>query len=157
MHRPDYDDLITREGSKSFSAFGEGTLRRDESKGGQSEEIVAFLGKGTEFKGMITYDGTIRIDGKVEGEIITQGTLIVGESAVIQAEISAGSIICGGKITGNIQAHQKVHLLSKAVLSGSVSTPNLIIDEGVSFNGRCEMHRAEKDAPATPLHAVTQS
>jgi len=131
-------------------------LRRDD-KGGQSEEIVAFLGKGTEFKGMITYDGTIRIDGKVEGEIITQGTLIVGESAVIQAEISAGSIVCGGKITGNIQAHHKVHLLSKAVLSGSVNTPNLIIDEGVSFNGRCEMHRAEKEASPAPLQAVTQN
>lgn len=133
-------------------------LRRDEKdKSGQSEEIVAFLGKGTEFKGMITYDGTIRIDGKVEGEIITQGTLIVGESAVIQAEISAGSIVCGGKITGNIQAHQKVHLLPKAVLSGSVTTPNLVIDEGVSFNGRCEMHRAEKEASAVPLQAVSQS
>jgi cytoskeletal protein CcmA (bactofilin family) len=132
-------------------------LRREEKdRGGQSEEIVAFLGKGTEFKGMITYDGTIRIDGKVEGEIITQGTLIVGESAVIQAEISAGSIICGGKITGNIQAHQKVHLLSKAVLSGSVTTPNLIIDEGVSFNGRCEMNKGQKEEAVTPLQAVTQ-
>jgi cytoskeletal protein CcmA (bactofilin family) len=132
-------------------------LRREEKdRGGQSEEIVAFLGKGTEFKGMITYDGTIRIDGKVEGEIITQGTLIVGESAVIQAEISAGSIICGGKITGNIQAHQKVHLLSKAVLSGSVTTPNLIIDEGVSFNGRCEMNKGQKEEAATPLQVVTQ-
>jgi cytoskeletal protein CcmA (bactofilin family) len=130
-------------------------LRREESKGNQSEEIVAFLGKGTEFKGMITYDGTIRIDGKVEGEIITQGTLIVGESAVIQAEISAGSIVCGGKITGNIQAHQKVHLLSKAVLSGSVTTPNLIIDEGVSFNGRCEMNKGQKEETTAPLQAVT--
>jgi cytoskeletal protein CcmA (bactofilin family) len=130
-------------------------LRREENKGSQSEEIVAFLGKGTEFKGMITYDGTIRIDGKVEGEIITQGTLIVGESAVIQAEISAGSIVCGGKITGNVVAHQKVHLLSKAVLSGSVTTPNLIIDEGVSFNGRCEMNRGQKEESIVPLQAVT--
>lgn len=135
----------------------EGNLRRDE-KGAPSEEIVAFLGKGTEFKGMITYEGTIRIDGKVEGEIITQGTLIVGESAVIQAEISAGTIICGGQITGNIQAHQKVHLLPKAVLSGSVTTPNLVIEEGVSFNGRCEMHRTEKEmSTAAPLQAVTQN
>lgn len=130
-------------------------LRRDEKeKGAQSDEIMAFLGKGTEFKGIITYSGTVRIDGKVEGEIVTQGKLIVGETAVINAEISAGTVICGGKISGNIRASQRVHLLSKAMMTGSVNTPNLIIEEGVSFNGKCEMGKEAVLAEVQPLQPV---
>jgi cytoskeletal protein CcmA (bactofilin family) len=116
-------------------------LKRDErdKMGVSPEEIIAFLGKGTEFKGMITYDGTVRIDGKVEGEIITKGTLVVGESAVIDAEITAGTVVSGGRINGNITASTKVHLMSPAALSGSIRTPVLIVEEGVKFNGNCDM------------------
>lgn len=117
----------------------------EKEKNQRSDEIIAFLGQGTEFKGVITYEGTVRIDGKVEGEVITQGTLIVGESATVHAEISAGVVICGGTITGNIHASQKVHLLSKAVLTGSLNTPNLIIEEGVNFTGKCEMARTRTE------------
>jgi len=107
----------------------------------KNEEIIAFLGKGTEFKGVITYEGTIRIDGKVEGEIVTKGTLIVGESATINAEVSAGTVISGGRITGNVRALERVQLLSSAIHSGSICTPILAIEEGVVFNGKCEMER----------------
>ncbi|HEY5648431.1 MAG TPA: polymer-forming cytoskeletal protein [Nitrospiria bacterium] len=102
-------------------------------------DIIAFLGKGTEFKGVITYQGTVRIDGRVEGEIITEGTLIVGETASIQAEISAGTIISGGKIVGNITATEKIQLLPSAVLEGSMKSPVVAIEEGVRFNGSCQM------------------
>lgn len=119
------------------------------------DEIVAFLGKGTEFKGIITYEGTIRIDGRVEGEIITKGTLVVGESAVIQADISASTVISGGRITGNITASEKVQLLAPAVLSGGVKTPLLVIEEGVRFNGNCEMggptSQQEEPQPASAM------
>ena len=107
-----------------------------------TDEIIAFLGKGTEFKGVITYHGTIRIDGHVEGEIITSGTLIVGESAVIQAEISGGTILIGGKVVGNVSAMERVQLLPSAVLDGTIKTPILVIEEGVRFNGHCEMKRS---------------
>ena len=124
-------------------------LRRDEKdrKEMAGNEIIAFLGKGTEFKGVITYHGTIRIDGHVEGEIITEGTLIVGESAIINAEISAGTVVSGGKITGNITAMEKIQFLPTAVLDGSIKTPLLMIEEGVRFNGNCQMNR-----PATAAH-----
>jgi cytoskeletal protein CcmA (bactofilin family) len=77
----------------------------------------------------------------VEGEIITEGTLIVGEGAVINAEISAGTVVSGGKIAGNITAMGRIQLLPTAVLDGSVKTPLLIIEEGVRFNGNCQMNR----------------
>ena len=118
-------------------------LRREDRdlKESPNDEIIAFLGKGTEFKGVITYQGTIRIDGQVEGEIITEGVLVVGESAVIKAEISAGTVISSGKITGNITALEKIQLLPPAVQEGSLKTPVLAIEEGVRFNGQCQMTR----------------
>jgi len=117
--------------------------KEDKDRTFKNEEIIAFLGKGTEFKGVITYEGTIRIDGKVEGEIVTKGTLIVGETATINAEISAGTVISGGRITGNIRALERVQLLSSAVQNGSINTPILAIEEGVLFNGKCEMERGD--------------
>ncbi len=119
-----------------------------------SDEIIAFLGKGTEFKGVISYEGTVRIDGKIEGEVITKGTLVVGETAQVDAEISAGTVVCGGKITGNINASTKVHLIAPAVLSGSVKTPILIIDEGVKFNGNCDMGKTESSTGSGPATAI---
>ncbi len=106
-----------------------------------NEEIAAFLGKESAFKGVITYEGTIRIDGKMEGEIISNGNLIIGESAIINATISVGNIICAGNVSGDLQASKKIHLLNKATMNGSLNTPKLIIDEGVRFNGRCEMKK----------------
>src|SRR3990172_7887584 len=122
--------------------------------GTNPDEIIAFLGKGTEFKGIITYEGTVRIDGRVEGEVITKGTLVIGESAVIHAEVSAGTVIIGGRVTGNIMASEKVQLLAPAVLTGAVKTPLLVIEEGVRFNGSCEMGEsalAEEPQPAEAM------
>jgi cytoskeletal protein CcmA (bactofilin family) len=110
-----------------------------EKRNGSADEIIAFLGKGTKFKGVVTYDGTVRIDGHIEGEVVSTGTLIVGETAVIDAEVSVGSLVCGGRITGNITATEKVQLLNPAMVTGSIKTPVLMIEAGVRFNGQCEM------------------
>ncbi|HIE66069.1 MAG: polymer-forming cytoskeletal protein [Nitrospira sp.] len=122
------------------------------------DEIIAFLGKGTEFKGIITYTGTIRIDGKVEGEIVSEGSLVIGESADVQAEIIVETVVCSGKISGNVRASKKVHLLPKAIFDGSINTPSLVIDEGVQFNATCNMNmkNSEKEESVTALHAVGQ-
>lgn len=116
-----------------------------EDKGIQSDDIIAFLGKGTEFKGMLTYQGTIRVDGKIEGEILTKGTLIVGDTAEINAEVNAGTIISSGKINGNLVATEKIQLLNPAVLTGSIKTPHLLIEEGVKFNGTCDMGKTKDE------------
>ncbi len=104
--------------------------------------VNAFVGKGVEFKGVIAYNGTVRIDGQMEGEIHTDGTLLIGEEAVITATVSAGTIICRGKITGDLKAADRIKLQTPAVLNGSVSTPVLSMEDGVIFNGSCEMKKA---------------
>lgn len=113
--------------------------KKDDKRPASPDEIIAFLGKGTRFKGVVTYEGTVRIDGHIEGEVISSGTLVVGEGAVIDAEVSVGSLVCGGKITGNIIATEKVQLLAPAQVTGSIKTPVLLIEAGVRFNGQCEM------------------
>jgi cytoskeletal protein CcmA (bactofilin family) len=105
----------------------------------QQSEISAFLGKGTEFKGVLSFIGTIRVDGKVQGEIISQDTLIVGDDAYLNGEIGVGTLISSGSIEGNIVATQKVHFLAPATISGNIITPVLILEEGVLFDGNCEM------------------
>src|SRR5205809_7907475 len=94
------------------------------------DEPFTFLGKGAQFKGIIHFEGTIRIDGRLEGEIHTKGTLMVGEHAVIEGDINAGVVVCGGQINGNIVASERVQLLSSAAVKGTIKTPLLTVEEG---------------------------
>lgn len=115
------------------------------SSGGSDKtgEVIAFVGKGVEFKGTIIYSGTVRIDGHLEGEIETDGVLVVGEGAVIAAKVTAGTVISQGRITGDVIAKEKIKLLAPAIMNGSVAAPLLSIEEGVLFNGSLEMKRPE--------------
>ena len=120
------------------------------------EETFTFLARGFEFKGLLTLDGTVRIDGNVYGQICTQGALIMGEHAVIEGDISAGTIVSGGTIHGNVIASEKVHLLSSAALLGDVKTPLLQVEEGVRFHGSCEAEGIKEPIPDVGHVRVTQ-
>jgi cytoskeletal protein CcmA (bactofilin family) len=102
------------------------------------DEALTFLARGFEFKGMLNFEGTVRIDGVVTGEIHTKGTLILGEHAIIEGNVTAGTIVSGGKINGNVTAREKVKLVSTAALMGTLRTPLLDVEEGVRFKGTCE-------------------
>ncbi|MDF0674072.1 MAG: polymer-forming cytoskeletal protein [Nitrospira sp.] len=114
--------------------------RRSPSKNGSTlPDEVAFVGKDVEFKGIITYSGTVRIDGSLDGEIYTDGGLLVGPDAVLKAKVSAGTVVCHGTITGDILAKNQIILRAPAVVQGSLTTPVLSMEEGVVFNGTLEM------------------
>lgn len=125
------------------------------------EDVSAFVGKGVTFKGIITYSGTVRIDGTLDGEIHTEGILLVGEEAVITAKVTAGTIICKGKITGDIHAKEKIKLRAPAVLNGGIKTPVLSIEEGVVINGILEMTQptadTKRELPFQPIGPSNQS
>jgi len=119
------------------------------------EDISAFVGKGVEFKGTISYSGTVRIDGYLDGEIHTDGMLLIGEDAVIQAKITAGTIVSKGKITGEVVAKECIKLRAPAVMNGSVKTPVLSMEDGVLFNGALEMAHGVRELPRdASLHPV---
>jgi cytoskeletal protein CcmA (bactofilin family) len=121
----------------------------------EQAEITAFLGKGTEFKGVLSFEGTIRVDGKIEGEVVSKDTLIAGDGAFLQGEITIGTIICSGKIIGNITASQKVHIIAPGNVQGNIKAPKLIIEEGVIFDGKSEM-TAEKKAADQKVVSLTE-
>ena len=128
-----------------LSALSENSLTAGGKEGNldRPADIIAFVGEGVTFKGTIRYKGTVRIDGRLEGEIHTDGVLVVGEKAVISAKIEAGTIACQGRINGDIIAKEKVRLMAPAVFEGSVKTPSISMDEGVLFNGTCQMQKSE--------------
>jgi cytoskeletal protein CcmA (bactofilin family) len=133
-------------------------LLKKEKKEPGFGDIKAFLGEGTEFKGILTFEGTVRIDGKLEGEIISKDLLIVGETAFIAAEIDVGRMINSGNIEGNIMARQRIEILPPGSVKGHIRTPNLILMEGGKFNGTCEMIPSESVAAniEVPLEAQTR-
>lgn len=137
-------DRQQKESAAEAQVEGESADAASPKEGG--EDISAFVGKGVEFRGTISYSGTVRIDGTLEGEIRTDGTLLVGEEAVIQAKVTAGTIVCKGKITGDVLAKERVKLRAPAVINGSVKTPMLSMEDGVLFNGGLEMNQGVRDS-----------
>ncbi len=117
-------------------------------------EINALLGKGSEFEGKLTFEGTVRIDGRFVGEILSDGRLIVGEGADVQAEIRVGSVEVYGDVTGNIFANEGVELYAPAALRGNITSPALHIDKGVFFEGACQM--MSQAAPAARASQAVQ-
>ena len=109
------------------------------------DEINAFLGKDTEFEGKLSFKGAVRIDGQFTGEIFTEGTLIVGESAVIRSDIHVSHIIVSGEIRGNIIADSRIEIHAPGKVFGNIQSPAVIIEEGVIFEGNCRMQKIDKD------------
>ena len=102
-------------------------------------EINTLLGRGSEFEGKLTFEGTVRIDGTLKGEVFSDDVLIVGEGARVEAEIDVGEIIIQGTVVGNIRAKRSIEILTPGRVKGDLSTPSLQIDKGVIFEGRCFM------------------
>jgi len=105
----------------------------------QEEAVHAHLGKGSRVEGRLTFEGSVRIDGTVDGEIGAQDAVIIGDGAVINAQIQAETIIIKGKVTGDILARKRVELRAPGRLTGNIVTPSLVIHEGVVFEGHCSM------------------
>jgi cytoskeletal protein CcmA (bactofilin family) len=103
------------------------------------EEINAFWGKDSIFKGKIVSEGIFRLDGKVEGEIFHRGTLIIGETAVIKGRLEVNALNLNGMVEGEVTAKERVEIHSKGKLLGSIFTPILVIQDGGIFDGNCSM------------------
>lgn len=120
-------------------------LRRDDGAGATSltPDLNALLGRGCEFEGKLTFEGKVRIDGRFDGQIVTDDVLIIGEEARITAEIACGTLVCNGEVIGNVRAKTGVELHRPARLKGNVTTPSLMIEKGVHFEGQSKMEPAE--------------
>ena len=102
-------------------------------------EITTLLGRGASFEGKLTFEGTVRVDGRFKGEVFSDDVLVIGEGAVVEAEIDIGEIIIQGTVIGNIKAKRSIEIHAPGRVKGDVHTPSLQIDKGVMFEGRSFM------------------
>jgi len=102
-----------------------------------------------EIHGTLKFSGELTFEGKLEGEIVTDGILQLGDSAVIKGDINAASIVVRGKINGNINAKEKIEIKAKTELFGDIKAAKLIIEEGVTFVGKTEVNPG-KAVPTPP-------
>jgi cytoskeletal protein CcmA (bactofilin family) len=108
----------------------------------ESEEIKAFLGQGAEFTGKLIFNGFVRIDGNFQGEIFGQGSLVVGQGALVKADIAVKSVYISGDVQGNIEVNEKFNIHSTGKFLGDVYTPVFVMEEGAFFDGRSHMAEA---------------
>jgi cytoskeletal protein CcmA (bactofilin family) len=99
----------------------------------------AYLDSSSKISGKLSFDGPTRIDGQVDGEISSKETLVIGESAVVTAQIKAASVVVAGKVNGDISAAQRIEIRPSAKVLGNLTTPVLVVHEGALFEGHCSM------------------
>ncbi len=131
------------------------TLSPTSSEPGSAQPVTTLLGKGSEFEGKLSFEGTVRVDGKLTGEIFTDDVLVVGEGAEVNAEVTVGAIVIQGTVRGNITAKRSVEIHSPGRVKGNINTPSLFIEKGVFFDGHCQMDASgvATDSPPISRHS----
>lgn len=115
--------------------------------------ITTVFSKDTEFYGDLKFKKSLQINGYLEGEISSDGFLVVGEGAVVRANIRAKTVIISGEVHGNIEATDRLEIQTSGKLFGNIRTSKLKVADGVVFEGKCEMI---KDAERTDRKEKTE-
>ena len=112
--------------------------------------IMAFIDEGSEIEGKYSFTGTgtVLLNGRFHGEIVTTDALVVGEKAVVNATIQAESVVILGQVVGNVRASARIELKGAARVFGDLEAPVVILEEGVLFEGQCRMAGARPDEAA---------
>jgi cytoskeletal protein CcmA (bactofilin family) len=115
-----------------------------------NREIQTFLGPETTLEGRLAFEGTVRLDGHFTGTIESKdGVVVVGDQAVVQADILVHTATISGEVTGNIRAIHCIELHPPARVHGDLHAPVVVIDEGVVFEGNCTMKVSEDPGSKT--------
>jgi cytoskeletal protein CcmA (bactofilin family) len=122
-------------------------------KSKESSELNAFLGVGTEYRGKLDFVGTVRIDGHFEGEISTDGVLILGRKAFIEGTVRVGQLSSCGEIRGDVFVKESAVFEKTSVLKGSLNAPVLVVEKGAVVEGSITMPR--EGAPAIKPKVVS--
>ncbi|MBP1714600.1 MAG: hypothetical protein H6Q43_2246 [Deltaproteobacteria bacterium] len=110
-------------------------------------KIATILGEGSEFEGKLVFDGTVQVEGKFIGQVQSQGTFIIGEKALVRAEIQAGIVLVRGEVHGTITARSRIEAYAPAKIFGDLSSPVLVFGEGILFQGTSHMIPMEDSKP----------
>ncbi len=132
-------------------------MAKETPRSSSSGELNALLGKGSEFEGKLVFEGTVRVDGRFKGEIISEGTLMLGDNAQFEGEIRVGRAVISGEVKGDVKAKTRLELHAPARITGNIVTSSLVVQEGVLFDGNCHMTKeaGSRERPAVTSPAVT--
>jgi len=108
-------------------------------------ELNTIIGKGTQIKGNLKVQNSIRIDGSVHGDVHSTDTVIVGKDGEVRGQVRGKHVLLAGKVQGNVMASDQVYLETKAVIQGDIRAARLVVDEGALFDGKCNM--SEEKSP----------
>ena len=111
-----------------------------------SGEWTGFLEQGVRLEGRLESTGTFRIDCATKGALVSHETLILGEHATVEGEIEGNYVMIAGRFNGTVRAKGKVEIQTKAIVTGEIYTPCLIMEPGALFDGRCHMHSVSQSA-----------
>lgn len=117
----------------------------------------AFLGKGSKVVGTLTFTGPAEIDGQIEGEINAGERLTIGEAAVVNAKVNGVEVIIRGTVNGDVVASKRLIIKKPAKITGNLATPNLTIEEGVVFEGKCQMSVPPNGSEKRKVEAIAAS
>jgi len=105
------------------------------------DKLDTLIGKDTRLEGTVQAKGTLRIDGQMEGQVYSQGDVIIGDTGQVKGEIKARNIFISGIVQGNVYAEGKLELSSSGSLLGDMQASKLVVDEGAVFDGNCIMQK----------------
>ena len=105
--------------------------------------IKAYLGSDALFRGTLSFEGTVRIDGKFEGQVNTNDTLVIGETGDMKADVNVGTLVCKGKLNGSVVASKKIEMHPASKITGDIQTPALSIELGAVLDGQLNMTERE--------------
>ncbi len=115
------------------------------------DRLGAFLDEGSEMEGKYTCAGTVMLDAKFSGEITSKDALVIGEKAVVRADVRTASLVVRGELVGNVTASEEVVLESSARVTGDIEAPVIVMEKGAMLDGHCRMTKAK---PAEVPHGV---
>jgi cytoskeletal protein CcmA (bactofilin family) len=104
-------------------------------------ELNGFLDSGSRMEGELHFDTTFRIDGKLNGKVVSDGDLVVGEGGELEGETRVGQIFVSGTVRGAVHAARRVQIAANGRVFADLHTPSLVIEDGALFEGRCSMKR----------------
>lgn len=124
-----------------------------------SAKDLNLIGHGTTIEGKIRSQGSVRVDGRIIGEINAYEAVSIGVAGEVDGNISAKNITIGGKVRGSLTAQEKLVFLEQAVVQGDIRASKLVIDEGAMFDGKCSMTAtgAVKPTDSSSVRADTKS
>lgn len=106
-------------------------------------KVVTMIGPGTLLTGELKCKGTIRIEGNIDGKVLSEDSIVVLESGKIKGDLAGGQVIISGEVHGNIQAIDRIEITSKGKVVGDICAPRISIHEGVLFEGQCAMKKPD--------------